>query len=145
MPLLSSVHDLTFEKVQFCWKRNCLLNSQKSIMKGYRSGEDCFMEARQLLEVVSRRFSEMSVGVVEYKLHEDREFEKEKHLRNSFFKNFLMSVMVMCIKEGMLTINKSLKDRGKEPSFKLLYSPNIINLLTLLNMFQCSEEEIQLT
>ena len=41
MPLLSSVHDLTFEKVQFRWKRNCLLNSLKSIMNGYRSGENC--------------------------------------------------------------------------------------------------------
>ena len=36
-----------------------------------------------------------------------------------------MSVMVMCIKEGMLTTNKSLKDRGKEPSFKLLYSTKL--------------------
>ena len=77
----------------------------------------------------------MSVGVVEYKLHQDRAFEKEKHLKNSFLENFLMSVMVMCIKEGKLIINKSLKDREKEPSFKLLYSPNIVNLLRLLNMF----------
>ena len=46
-----------------------------------------------------------------------------------------MSAMVMCIMEGKLTINKSLKDREKEPSFKLLYSPNIVNLLRLLNTF----------
>ena len=88
MPLLSSVHDLTLEKVQFHWKRNCLLNSLKSIMNGYRSGGNCFMEVRQLLDGVSTRFAEMSVGVVEYKLHEDRAFQKEKRLKNSFFKKF---------------------------------------------------------
>ena len=51
-----------------------------------------------------------------------------------------MSVMVMCIKEGVSIINKSLKDRGREPAFRLLYSPNIINLLILLNTFRCSEK-----
>ena len=82
-------------------------------MNGYRSGENCFMEVRQLLDGVSTRFAEMCVGVVEYKLHEDCAFEEEKRLKNSFFEKVLKSIMVMCIKEGMLTINKSLKDRGK--------------------------------
>ena len=104
-------------------------------MNGYGSEGNCFMEVRQLLDGVSMRFAELSVGVVEYKLHEDHAFEKGKHLKDSFFKNFLMRVMMMCINEGMLTINGSLKDRGKEPSFKLLYSPNIENLLSLLNTF----------
>ena len=47
------------------------------------------MEFRQLLDGVSTRFAEMSVGIVKYKLHEDRAFEKEKCLKNSFFENFL--------------------------------------------------------
>ena len=72
-------------------------------MNGYRSRENCVMVFGQLLDGVSMRFAEMSVGVVEYKLHQDRAFEKEKHLKNSFFENFLMSAVVMCIKEGNLT------------------------------------------
>ena len=40
----------------------------------------------------------------------------------------------------MSIINKSLKDRGREPAFRLLYSPNIINLLSLLNTFRRSEK-----
>ena len=46
----------------------------------------------------------------------------------------------MCIKEGMSIINKSLKDRRREPSFKFLYSPNIVNVLSLLNTFRHSEK-----
>ena len=37
MPILSLVSDVTFEKIQFRWKRNCLLTSSKSIMNGYGS------------------------------------------------------------------------------------------------------------
>ena len=40
-------------------------------MNGYRSRENCFMVFGQLLDGVSTRFAEMSVGVVEYKLRQD--------------------------------------------------------------------------
>ena len=58
MPILSSVSDVTFEKIQFRWKRNCLLTSLKSIMNGYGSREGCFMDFKQMLNGVSMRFAE---------------------------------------------------------------------------------------
>ena len=135
MPILSSVSDVTFEKIQFCWKRSCLLTSLKSIMNSYGSREGCFMDLKQMLNGISMRFAEMNIDFIKYNnLNFNSTCEKEEHLKNQFFENFLMSMMVMCIKEGMSIINKSLKDRGREPSFKLLYSPNIVNLLSLLTL-----------
>ena len=138
MPILSSVSDVTFEKIQFHWKRNCLLTSLKSIMNGYGSREGCFTDLKQMLNGVSMRFAEMNIDFIEYNLNST--CEKEEHLKNQFFEKFFMSVMVMCIKEGVSIINKSLKDRGREPTFKLLYSQNIVNLLSLLNTFRHSEK-----
>ena len=42
MPILSSVSDVTFDKIRFRWKRNCLLTSLKSIMNGYGQGHGFF-------------------------------------------------------------------------------------------------------
>ena len=88
-----------------------------------------------MLNGISMRFVEMNID-----FNFNSTCRKEEHLKNQFFENLLMSVMVMCIKEGMSIINKSLKDRGREPSFKLLYSPNIVNLVSLLNTFRRSEK-----
>ena len=54
-----------------------------------------------------------------------------------FFENFLLSVMTMCIRRGLKEINEELKSLNKE-EFKLIYSPNIPNLLSMLNIFRRS-------
>ena len=46
----------------------------------------------------------------------------------------------MCIKEDVSIINKSSEDKLGEPSFKVLYSPDNCNLLSLLYTFRCSEK-----
>ena len=54
-----------------------------------------------------------------------------------FFENLLRSVMTMCIRQGLKEINEELKSLNKE-EFKLIYSPNIPNLLSMLNIFRRS-------
>ena len=113
MLILSTVSDVTFKKIQFRWKRNCFLTSLKSIMSGYGSREGCFINLKQMLNGVSMRFAEMNIDFIEYNLNFNSKCEKEEHLKNQLFENFFISVMVMCIKEGVSIINKSLKDRGE--------------------------------
>ena len=48
--------------------------------------------------------------------------------------------MIICIREGLKEINTTLRDMDK-PQFKLLYSPSVVNLLSVLNMFRRSLED----
>ena len=57
---------------------------------------------------------------------------------DDFFENFITSVMIACIKNCTNLINSVLDERGKS-SFKLLYSPSVVNLLSLLSVFRGAE------
>ena len=54
-PLLSSrgeENQIAWEMIQYRWKRNCLLNNLKSIMRGYgqkEKGGGCFMDLKYLV------------------------------------------------------------------------------------------------
>ena len=45
--------------------------------------------------------------------------------------------MTMCVRQGLEEINEEVKSLGKE-EFKLIYSPSIPNLLSVLNIFRRS-------
>ena len=107
-------------------------------MVGYGSHQGCFSSIRQLLNGVATQFGVFRHKFVNSYINEMSD-KKQNQLKNTFEENFMMSVMVMCIKAGIFDVNKSLKTIRKEPCFKLLYSPSVVNLLSLLNTFRRSE------
>ena len=110
-------------------------------MVGYGSQQGCFSSIRQLLNGVATQFGVFGHKFVDSYINEMSD-KKQNGLKNTFEENFMMSVMVMCIKAGIFDVNKSLKTIGKEPCFKLLFSPSVVNLLSLLNMFRQSEHGV---
>ena len=128
--LLSSLADeMNWENIQFHWKRNSLLTFLGNIIKSYGTVENsCFMDLRYLLNGVSEKFSKLNLS---------SPTNDNGKKRNDFFENFLTSVMIICIREGLKEINNTLRDMNK-PQFKLLYSPSVVNLLSILNKFRQS-------
>ena len=131
--LLSSLADeMNWENIQFCWKRNSLLTYLVNIIKSNGTVENsCFMDLRYLLNGVSEKFSELNLS---------SPTTDNVKKRDDFLENFLTSVMIICIREGLKEINNTLRDMDK-PQFKLLYSPGVVNLLSIVNKFRQSLED----
>ena len=93
-----------------------------NIIKSYGTAENSgFMGLRYFLNGVSEKFSKLNLS--------SPTTDNEKK-RDDFFENFLTSIMVICIREGLKEINNTLRDIDK-PQFKLLYSPSVVNLLSI--------------
>ena len=61
----------------------------------------------------------------------------------TFRENFIHSIMIHCLCNAMRSIDKELNTDSKP--FRLLYSPSIMNLLNLLNVFRrssCADVEL---
>ena len=123
---------MNWENIQFRWKRNSLLTYLGNIIKSYATVENsCFMDLRYLSNGVSEKFSKLNLS------SPTNDNEKKG---NDFFENFLTIVMIICIRDGLKEINNTLRDMDK-PQFKLLYSPGVVNLLSILNKFRQSLED----
>ena len=69
--------------------------------------------------------------------NEDNNAKDKNRCGDSFFENFLTSVMEFCLGRALKDVNDSLvKLKKSDKLFKLLYSPSITNLLNSLNTFR---------
>ena len=120
---LFSIDDINWGNIHFRWQRNCVLTSLINAIDGYGStSNSSFSLVKLVLNGAGRKFAELT----------NNESGSE-----DFFENFLLFVMTMCIRQGLKEINEELKSLNKE-EFKLIYSPNIPNLLSMLNIFRRS-------
>ena len=59
--------------------------------------------------------------------------------REDFFENFIISIMINCMRHGMEEINEEVLQLKKKDDthndFRLLYSPSIVHWLSALNTF----------
>ena len=108
-------------------------------MVGYGSHQGCFSSIRQLLNGVATHFGVFRHKFVDSYINEMSD-KKQNWLKNTSEENFMMSVMVMCIKAGIFDVNKIIENNRKRAL--LLYSPSVVNLLSLLNMFRRSEYSV---
>ena len=88
------------------------------------------MDLKYLVNGMANRFSEL--------LQMRRTAEHDSRA-DDFFENLITSVMIACIKDFINSINCVLDERGKS-SFKLLYSPSVVNLLSVLSVFRGAEK-----
>ena len=128
-----STDDKDFSHIKFLWHHQCLLSSLTGIMKDYGKVESTMSFAtfkHNLLSVCDK--AEIAYDGA----HED------------FLENFNVSIMThYCMRCGMKEINEEMVWLKKdEHDFWLLYSPNIVHLLSALNMFRRSHcNQVQLT
>ena len=117
--------DQDFSHVKFRWHHQCLLSSLTGMMK------DCGKV-------------EGTVSFTTFKHNLLSVCDKAERAYNSacenFLENFIISVMIHCMRHGIMEINEevSLLKKDEHNDFLLLYSPSIVHLLSALNTFRRS-------
>ena len=136
-PLLMGVGDIDWQLVQFHWQRNCALTNLHNIMFDYVNKPNAhFMDMKFIVNGLANQFSYLE-GLLQ---KVDNDENKRKSTSEPFFENFVTSIMVICIRDGIASINDCLCHKNDEDLFKLLYFPSAVNLLSLLNAFWSSQK-----
>ena len=112
--------------VKFHWQRYCLLSALNNTIRGYRQKDDGLLFSR--LKFNFKAGCDPIIG------------------GETFRENFIHSIMIHCLHNAMRSIDEELNTITDIKPFRLLYSPSIMNLLNLLNVFRCSScPDVELT
>ena len=133
-PHFSNADDKDFSHVKFQWHHQCLLSSLTGMMKDYGKVEST-------VSFTTFKYNLLSVC--------DKATRAYNGAHENFLENFIISIMIHCIRHGMKEINEEVswlkKKDDKHDDFRLLYSPGIVHLLSALNMFRRSlSKQVQL-
>ena len=95
------------------WHRQCLLTTLSGIMKNFGCVDtsQCFATFNYNLMAVCDAADGMIVDG-----------------RAMFYKNFLLDVVVHCLRNGMKSVNDDLVRLSGHRKFRVVYSPSVLNL-----------------
>ena len=112
--------------MKFCWQRYCLSSALNNMIRGYGQKDNGLLFSR--LKFNLKAVCDPIIG------------------GETFRENFIHSIMIHCLRNAMRSIDEVSNTIMNSKPFCLLYSPSIMNLLNLLNVFRCSScADVELT
>ena len=109
--------------MKFRWQRYCLLSALNNTIRGYGQKDNGLLFSRLKFNLKA-----VCDSIIE---------------GDMFMENFIHSIMIHCLHNAMRSIDEELNTDSKP--FRLLYSPSVMNLLNLLNVFRrssCTDVEL---
>ena len=136
-PHFSTADDKDFSHVKFWWHCQCLLSSLTGMMKDYG-------KVKSTVSFTTFKYNLLSVC--------DKAERVYNGARENFLENFIISIMIHCMRHGIKEINeevlrlKKKDNKHDDDDFRLSYSSSIVHLLPALNTFQRNLcKQVQLT